>query len=148
MSNIHTPTDHVLVKPTLDPESRTASANGKGVDCRGFEEALVIFHLGAHDRTTGDEEITFKVQESSDDGSTDTYADVSGATTGAIGNVTPDATAGKTWCININLAKRERYLRGVTVAAGTTPVDLCSAVIILFNPRNAAPSQETTPVTA
>ncbi len=144
--NIHSPAANVLVKPTLDPESRTASANGLGVDCRGYERALVIFHLGAHDRTTGDETITFKVQESSDDGSVDTYADITGATTGALGNVTPNANSGNVYLIEVNLAKRERYLRGATVAAGTTPIDLCSATILLFNGRNLAVSQDATVV--
>jgi len=140
--NIHSPHQHVLVKPSLDPESRTASAQGLGVDCQGFEEALMIFHLGAHDRTTGDETIEFKVQESSDNGGSDAFADVAGATTGALGNVVPNATSGSVYMIHLNLNKRERYLRAATVAAGTTPIDLCSAQILLFNPRNAAPSQD------
>ena len=137
----------MLIAPSLDPESRTASANGAGVDCSGYERALLIFHLGAHDRTTGDETIECRVAESSDNGSTDAYAAASGLTTGAIGNVVPDATKGKTYCININLSKREKWLRAETIAAGTTPIDLCSAVFVLFNPRYAPPTQETTPVT-
>lgn len=144
MSNIHSPAAHVLVKPTLDPESRTASASGLGVDCRGYEKALFIFHLGAHDRTTGDETIEFKVEESSDNGSTDTFAAVTNATTGALGDVTPNATSGNVYLIEVNLSKRERYLRGATVAAGNTPIDLCSAMVLLFNGRNLAVSQDAT----
>jgi len=142
MSNIHSPHQHVLVKPSLDPESRTAAANGLGVDCLGFEEALIVFHLGAHDRTTGDETIEAKVQESSDNGAGDAFADVPGATTGVLGNVVPNATSGNLYLIHVNLSKRERFLRVVTAVAGTTPIDLCSAVILLFNPRNAALAQD------
>ncbi len=146
MSNIHSPSAHVLAKPTLDPESRTSSANGRGIDCRGYEKALFVFHLGAHDRTTGDETIEFIVQESSDDGSTDSYAAVTNATTGALGNVVPNSTSGNLYMIEVDLAKRERYLRGATVAAGTTPVDLCGAIVLLFNGRNLAVSQDATVV--
>jgi len=147
MSNIHSPHQHVAVKPSLDPESRTANANGLGVDCLGYEEALVICHLGAHDRTTGDETIDFRVQESSDNGAGDAFADVAGGSTGPIGNVVPNATSGAVFLIHVNLSKRERFLRVATVVAGTTPIDLCSAVILLFNPRNAAPSQDNPVVT-
>jgi hypothetical protein len=144
--NIHSPSDHALVKPSLDPESRTAGANGRGVDCQGFEKALVVCHLGAHDRTTGDETIEFKIQESSDDGGADAYTDVTGATTGVLGNVVPNATSGNVYLIDLNLAKRERYLRVVTAVAGTTPIDLCSALILLFNPRYAEVTQDGAPV--
>lgn len=142
MANIHSPASQVLVKPTLDPESRTASANGLGVDCRGYEKALFVFHLGAHDRTTGDETIIFKVEESSDNGSVDAFAAVSGAASATIGDVTPNATSGNVYLIEVNLSKRERYLRGVTTAAGTTPIDLCSCSVLLFNGRNLAVSQD------
>jgi hypothetical protein len=139
----HTPSAQVLVKPSLDPESRTADANGLGVDCRGFDRALVIAHLGAHDRTTGDETIAFKVEESSDNS---TWAAVTDATTGALGDVTPNATSGNIYLINLNLEKRLRYLRVVADVSGTSPIDLCSASILLFNPRNAAVSQDATAV--
>jgi hypothetical protein len=128
----------------LDPESRTADANGLGVDCRGFEKALVICHLGAHDRTTGDETIEFKVEESVDNS---TWVAVSGATTGVLGDVTPNATSGNVYLINVNLQKRSRYLRVVADVSGTTPIDLCSAQILLFNGRGSAlVSQAATPV--
>lgn len=132
------PIESHLLKPSLDPESRTSSANGLGVDTQGYGNALAICHLGAHDRTTGDETIEFQVSESDDNS---TFTDITGATTGAIGNVVPNATSGNVYLINIDLMKsgRKRYLRIETVAAGTTPVDLCSGSILLSNPRFAAP---------
>lgn len=136
--------ENVLVKPSLDPESRTASANGLGVDAQGYGHATVICHLGAHDRTTGDETIEFQVAESDDNS---TFTDITSATTGAIGNVVPNATSGNVYIISVDLLKpgRKRYLRVETVAAGSTPVDLCSATIILSNARFAAPpSQDNT----
>lgn len=132
----------VLVKPSLDPESRTASANGLGVDTRGYQHATFIFHLGAHDRTTGDETIEFQVSESDDNS---TFTDIAGATTGALAAVVPNATSGNVYVISVDLSKatRKRYLRAETVAAGSTPIDLCSATVVLSNPRfDAPPSQD------
>ena len=140
------PTDFMLIKPTLDPESRTASASGRGVNCQGFTRLTAIFHLGAHDGTTGDETVTFKLQGSSDDGAVDTYADITNATTGAIGDVVPNATSGNVYVIELNLDGKEQYVRGATVAAGTTPIDLCSAIFILSRARYAPPTQDNTVV--
>lgn len=144
--NVHTPSATLLVKPTLDPEVRTAAANGSGVDCRGFEDALVILHVGAHDRTTGDETLDVKLQSSSDDGSADAYADVAGAAFAQIGNVIPNATRGNSYVMNVKLSKRERYLRAVGTPAGTTPSTAYSVQIVLLNPRNAPVTQDTTVV--
>lgn len=148
MGNIHTPSDSVLAKPSLDPEVRTASANGAGVDCRGFERALVILHVGAHDRTTGDETLDVKIQESSDDGSADAFADVSGAAFAQLGNVVPNATKGNVYVMDIDLSKRERYLRAVGTAAGTTPSTAYGVTILLLNARYTPVSQDATPVSA
>lgn len=144
MSNIHTPSAHVLVKPSFDPEARTASANGAGIDCRGYERALVILHVGAHDRVTGDETLDVKIQSSSDNGSADAFADVSGAAFAQIAGQSIDATKGNVYVGNINLAGRERYLRAVGTAAGTTPSTAYSVIFLLFNPRNAAVAQDAT----
>jgi hypothetical protein len=140
--NIHTPSEHVLVKPSLDPEVRTAGANGAGVDCQGFERALVILHIGAHDRTTGDETLDVKVQESSDNGSVDAFADVAGAAFAQIAGQAIDATKGNSYVMNINLAKRERYLRIVGTPAGTTPSTAYSVQVLLFNGRYLPVSQD------
>jgi hypothetical protein len=147
MANIiRTPSDHIKVVPSLDPESRTAAADGLGVDCRGFSRALMVIHQGAHDITTGDEAVTYKVQESSDDASADAYADVTGATQTISVTEVPNATAGETWVIDIDLDGRERYLRAVATPTGTTPIDVAGVVFYLFNPALGPPEQENTPV--
>lgn len=144
--NIHTPSDAVRVQPSLDPEARTASANGAGVDCRGFERALVILHVGAHDRTTGDETLDVKLQESSDNGSGDAFADVDDAAFAQLGNVVPNATKGNVYVMDVDLSKRERYLRAVGTAAGTTPSTAYGVTVLLFNARYAPVAQDATPV--
>lgn len=142
---MHNLTGSVLIKPTLDPESRTAAANGKGVDRLGYERALALIHLGAHDRTTGNETVTFTVEESADNSS---FAAISGATTGAIGNVVPDTDSGNVYMIDIDLSDpaRLRYIRVASAVAGTTPIDLCSAVFLLSGGRTKAPTQDSTVV--
>lgn len=146
--NIHTPTGHLLAKPSLIPAVITSSANGKAVDTRGYTSALIVFHLGAHDHTTGNETFTGTVEESAD-GSTG-WAAISGATTGALGAVVPDTTSGNVYCINVNLkaGARLRYLRAVATLAGTTPSDAVGATIYLFNPEQASPTQDATPAVA
>ena len=140
--NIHTPSSRLKVQPTLDPEVRTAVANGAGVDCRGFEDALVILHIGAHDRTTGDETLNVKLQESSDNGSGDAFADVAGGAFAQIAGQAIDATKGNSYVMNVKLSKRERYLRAVGTPAGTTPSTAYSVQIVLLNARSEPVTQD------
>jgi hypothetical protein len=146
MSNIHTLSEWVLVKPSLDPESRTAAANGSGVNCAGYDRALAILHLGAHDRTTGDEVLDVKIQESSDDAAADAYADVVGGAFAQIGNVVPNATRGNVYLLDIKLTKREQYLRAVGTPGGTSPIDLYGVIFILYRGTKAPVTQDATVV--
>ena len=120
-------TSSALLKPAIvTAELASGATDGPGVDCLGFERATLIVNVGT---VTGDHSVTVKVQESSDDGDADAYADVTDATTGA---VTTSNDAGLAKAIEINLSKRERYLRAVGTVAGTsTPVALTSAVWVL-----------------
>jgi hypothetical protein len=136
-------TSSALVKPTLVPASLAAGAtNGVGVDCRGYGRATLLVSVG---ELAGDHNVTVKLQQSSDDAATDAYTDVTSATTGAI------AAAGDAavYAIEVDLSKRERYLRAVGTVAGTsTPVALTSAVLILHRPgtSNLPPTQDKTVV--
>lgn len=143
-TRIHTPSDHVKIVPVLDPESRTADTNGGYVDTRGFTSALWLFHLGAHDRTTGDETVEFKIQEASDTGGTGLAA-ISGATSGVIGNTVPDAGTGNIYAIEVQLdtAGRLRYQRPQIDVSGTTPIVLTAVQCILFNAGDKPPTQAT-----
>ena len=132
MHRIHTPSQNVKVVPSLTPASRTASADGAYVDTRGFSSALVIFDIGAHDRTTADETFLCKVEEDADGSGAGTA--ITGLTTGALGAVVPDATVGNRYIFDVDLTKggRLRYLRGVLTLAGTTPIVLSACTILLF----------------
>jgi len=86
--------------------------NGSGVDCKGFEEALFV--VSADDMGVAGT-LDFKVQESSDGGVADAYADVAGAA------ITQKLAAGL-FVGRVKCSKRERYLRGV-LTIGANAVD-------------------------
>src|SRR4051794_5840090 len=87
-----------------------ASTNGASADCLGYRRAVAVFHAkptGAG--TTAD----CKLQESNDDAATDPYGDVASAT------FTQITTAGgeKIQVLEVDLAKRKRWLRLVFTGA-------------------------------
>ena len=131
---MHTPTDNYKTVPVLDPESRTDDVNSGYVDTLGYTHAVWELHLGAHDRTTGDETIEFTISHADDTGGTGLAA-ISGATSGVIGNVVPDATKGNVYQISIALdeAGRKRFQRCTLDVSGTTPICLTSVTCRLFN---------------
>lgn len=97
--------------------NQTASSNGKSIDTKGAQWCAFIYQFGT--TTTGTSgTVTFKLQESSDDGSSDTFADITGATTAALTTDSGGQNA-KRICISIPTAGRERYIRAVLTVAGT-----------------------------
>ena len=136
---MHTVSDNILAKQQVDPQSVASgsAATGTGQDCSGYEQLLVIANVGL--ATTGN--VTIKLQESSDDAATDAYADVTSATTGAVGP-TGDL---EPYLIDVNLSERERYIRAVgTVAGGGTAV--FGVTFVLARGRHLPPTQDNTVV--
>lgn len=134
--NIHTPSKQVLVKHSFILAITAASTNGTGIDCQGYERALAILDSAPSGAgTTSD----CKVQDSPDNS---TFTDVTNA------NFAQVTTAGgqKLETMDIDLRKRARYLRLVHTGAGGSAAGQAAGVIILFNPRNAPPTQDVTPV--
>ena len=97
---------NLAVRSVLVPASYGAAAEAftSGIDCQGYDELLLVFHIGTA-TATGD--LTLQVEESSDDGVADTYADVTGAAVSEI-TVSNDNTV---YVARVDLTKRERYLR-------------------------------------
>ncbi len=99
--------------------SGTTARNGSGVDTMGFADARAVCHVGAATGTPDSYTVTWKIQESSDNGSSDAFADVSGLTAVCDADnelVTIDIP-------NVGTV-RERYLRVVGTPAftgGSTP---------------------------
>lgn len=126
MDNIY---DNVKFVASLVALSRTANANGTGVDTLGFNQGALVIQAGDIDLTTGDETYTFSVEESDDNS---TFAAVSGLTT----TVTADNQTKLIRVSNLNTT-RKRYLRAVLTVAGTTPIIPVSAVFALGTPASA-----------
>lgn len=101
-----------VVKTQALAAATTAGVAGTGVDCKGYRECLVILDAIL---AAANAEADIKIQESSDDGDSDTYADVSGA---AFTQITPanDVTY---YVARIDLTKRERYLRSYATMDGS-----------------------------
>ena len=99
--------------------------NSTGVDCRGFRRALVIVNAGtATSGSAGSGSLAVTVQESSDDGSSDAYAAITGAAFAAITTANDEAI----YIGSIDLTKRERYIRCshvMTVGAASIEVSSC-----------------------
>lgn len=140
--NIHTMSDHVRPYQSLAPQAvgSAATVNGTGVDCQGWEGALVVVEMGAI-VDTSNITLTVKVQQSSDDGDADAYADVTDATTGAI----PNSGENEVYLIELNMSERERYIRAV-VTGGSAGGGLVSATIVPFRGRHLPPTQQNTVV--
>lgn len=117
------------VKPvtSLVPATRTASANGTGVDTLGYSDATVFIMAGALSGTAPTFQYT--VQESDDNSAW------SSAISGMVANIT---AANQQKAIRIgSLTSRKRYLRVVVTIGGTSPSVADCAVIALGLPASA-----------
>lgn len=114
--------NHISPTYSFLPASRTAAANGTGVDLAGFDAVAVVIEAGAAGGTTPS--FTFEVQES-DDNSTFTAvasSDLDG---------TEPVITTSTSITKIGYHGIKRYLRvAITAATGTSPTLLCSALVI------------------
>lgn len=103
------------------PATRTASANGTGVDLNTIRRAdagSVVLHIGTVTGTSPTLDV--KLQDSDDNS---TFADVSGA-------VFAQKTATALSRMNVDLKVVRRYVRAVATIAGTTPSFPCSVVLL------------------
>lgn len=121
--------DNVKVLASLVPATRTASANGTGVDTLGYNDAVAVILAGDIDLASTDETYAFKVQHSDDNS---TFTDVTGATT----TVTADNDVKLIRVSNLNTTIK-RYVRVVATLGGTTPSWPGSAVFLLGSPVSA-----------
>jgi len=119
------------------PQSLAVQVNkGAGVDCQGFDEAMIVLEAGL---TSGSGSHVFKIQECATD--TDTsYADIPGAVFTAITTGNDDAA----YVGRLNLRSRKRFIR--VYNTGSDAVLLASAVVILMGARVEPVTQVNTAV--
>lgn len=98
-----------------------SATNGSSVDLGSVSPGAFGLQMWVHLFAFSGTSVTVKIQESSDDGSGDAFADVVGATTGALSAV--GAVRVATAAINV-----ERYLRVVTTGTFSNAVFLVQAV--------------------
>jgi hypothetical protein len=133
-----TPSDTIKVVQSLEPQvANNETINGTGVDCLGWDAALVVVNVGV----IGSTSLTVKLQESSDDGSSDAYADITDATTGAIATADDQSV----YIMDVNTSEVERYLRAVAISASAAD-DYVGAVFCLMSGRHLPPTQAETVV--
>jgi hypothetical protein len=89
------------------------TVNGTGIDCKGYDESLILLALGTIPSTGT---VDVKIQESRDNGVADTFTDI----TGAVFTQKVAGTGALTYVGRINLHGRKRYLRSVVVVANQT----------------------------
>lgn len=126
----------VLVKASLKPAARTATANGTSVDrvdgsnASMFQDALIVINSGTV--TDGTHTITLEDSDDNSTFATVTSANLEGDALPAL-ITTNDETVYETRYIGT-----KRYLRVVTTVASATTGGLYSAEIVLANPRRSA----------
>jgi len=142
MSNMHTPSENALAKQGIAPQAvgTGATVTGNAIDTLGYEAALFVIEAGAIS-SGANISVTVKLQESSDNGGSDAYADISGATTGAIVN----AGQNEPYLIEVNLSEQERYLKPIATG-GSSGGGLASVTCILLRGRHNPPTQDNTVV--
>ena len=109
---------------SLDSATRTADANGAGVDLQGYEGALIVGVIGAEGVTlSGTDKIEFELEESTDDS---TYTDVADADlTGYVDGTNDgtfglfDANAEAPALVSATYIGSKRYVRVVINYSGT-----------------------------
>lgn len=108
---------------SLAPAARTATANGTGVDLKGYDGATVEFIVG----TITDGTHTPKIQESDDN---TTFADVAAADQqGALSNLATSTNQ------RVGYLGSKRYIRAVSTVSGTTTGGVYAAVVLRGYPR-------------
>jgi hypothetical protein len=110
---------------SLVPATRTADANGTGVDTLGFNTACLIVNAGDIDTASGDETYVVNVEESADNS---TFTAVSGISV----TITADNQVKSVEIPGLGTS-RKRYLRAVLDVGGTTPSIPGGAIIALGN---------------
>ncbi len=135
MANLHTYGDNVKVVNSVCLALANSTQTGTAVDCLGFRRAAIVFTTNTGSATTSN----FIVKDSADNSTFS--AAIAGAT---LGSAVAASTAEFTQVVNVDLAKRQRYLRVDLVGTGTA--GFAVANVHLLEPILAAPTQENTEI--
>ena len=115
--------DAIKVLASLVPATRTADANGTGVDTKGYNSAMLVVSAGDIDLTDTNETYVVNLEESADNS---TFTAVSGISV----TITADNQVGVARIDGLGTS-RKRYLRAVLDVGGTTPSIPGTALFLL-----------------
>jgi len=117
------------VVASIKPAVYTASADGVGVDLRGFDGAVAVFESGTVDNVDTNETYTPSVEESDDNAvfTAVAAADLEGALTPMVDDEIQ----------RVGYKGSKRYIRAVMTLAGTTPSFAGRASVIRGIPHRA-----------
>lgn len=119
----------VSVKQSLDALARTASANGDGIDTRGFEAALILYHYGiSGDTLSSTVKVTSALEESDDN---TTFTAVAAADVDGTLQVVDDPAEDEATYV-VGYLGSKRFIRPVFTFAGTHTIgiEVASDVIL------------------
>lgn len=124
-----------VTRPLNSVAAGTSNQTSSAVDMQGYDGCVFIAHLGT---LTATQVTSLKVQSSTDDGSTDAYADITGSATSAAA----DADSNKMLIVDV-FRPAERYLKAVVVR-GTANAVIDGVTAIRYRGRKAPISQSST----
>lgn len=105
--------DNIKSLFSFRPNTVTATANGTGIDTKGYHDGMVTLEVGTVAGTAPTLDV--KIQESDDN---TTFVDITGAT---FTQVTASNNTQKLRIADLNGGTRKRYIRAVATIAGTGP---------------------------
>ncbi len=114
--------DNIAVEESITPAAHTASANGAGIDLRGYQAAVVIVDAG----TITDGTHTISLEESDDNS---TYTAVAATDLqGSFANVASNTPQ------KVGYIGGKRYIRAVTTVSGATTGGIYGVAVIKGRP--------------
>lgn len=135
MSNIHNFSAHFALRASFNGALTAATQNGTSVDTQGFRRAAVVLDMYTGAATT----VNFQLQDSPDNA---TWTNVTGGTLGA---AIVASTTEFNQIVDVDLAKRQRYLRVQIIGTGTA--GNASAQVLLYEAWNAPPTETNAVIT-
>ena len=133
MRDLH---NNLISSASLNPATRTASANGSSANMQGYEAAEVIVHAGAY--TDGTHALT--LEESTNDS---TFTDVAAAD--ILGTEpTISASAGQNKTYRFGYIGSKQYIRVITTVTGSPQTGALYGAVILRGKKRDVPTGTST----